>query len=98
MRDKRTVKTFSFVTQFGQIRLENRPKATCASCFRLLCYLSTNHRNKGFNPMSLLTSISFFDVSMALLFVGIAERLILAYAPLEMVGRDGWLIRCDIEE
>ncbi|MDB4254517.1 hypothetical protein [Yoonia sp.] len=48
--------------------------------------------------MSLLTSISFFDVSMALLFVGIAERLILAYAPLEMVGRDGWLIRCDIEE
>jgi len=48
--------------------------------------------------MSLLTSISFFDVSMALLFVGIAERLILAYAPLEMVGRDGWLIRCNIEE
>ncbi|MDC1398978.1 hypothetical protein N8306_00455 [Yoonia sp.] len=48
--------------------------------------------------MSLLTSISFFDVSMALLFVGIAERLILTYAPLEMVGRDGWLIRCDIEE
>ncbi len=48
--------------------------------------------------MSLFTSISFFDVSMALLFIGIAERLLLAYAPIEMVGRDGWLIRCDIEE
>ena len=48
--------------------------------------------------MSVLTSISFFDVSMALLFVGIAERLLLAYAPIEMVGRDGWLIRGDIQE
>jgi hypothetical protein len=35
---------------------------------------------------------------MALLFVGIAERLLLAYAPIEMVGRDGWLIRGDIQE
>jgi hypothetical protein len=48
--------------------------------------------------MSMLTNISFFDVSMALLFVGIAERLLLAYAPIEMVGRDGWLIRGDIQE
>jgi hypothetical protein len=48
--------------------------------------------------MSMLTSISFFDVSMALLFVGIAERLLLAYAPIEMVGRNGWLIRGNIEE
>ncbi len=48
--------------------------------------------------MSVLTSISFFDVSMALLFVGIAERLLLAYAPIEMVGREGWLIRGDIQE
>ncbi|MFT7106898.1 MAG: hypothetical protein ACJAVT_001419 [Yoonia sp.] len=46
----------------------------------------------------MLTNISFFDVSMALLFVGIAERLLLAYAPIEMVGRDGWLIRGDIQE
>jgi hypothetical protein len=46
----------------------------------------------------MLTSISFFDVSMALLFVGIAERLLLAYAPIEMVGRNGWLIRGNIEE
>jgi hypothetical protein len=46
----------------------------------------------------MLTSISFFDVSMALLFVGIAERLLLAYAPIKMVGRNGWLIRGNIEE
>ncbi|MFT6073812.1 MAG: hypothetical protein ACJAZ1_000722 [Yoonia sp.] len=46
----------------------------------------------------MLTNISFFDVSMALLFVGIAERLLLAYAPIEMVGRHGWLIRGNIQE
>lgn len=48
--------------------------------------------------MALLTNISFFEVSMALLFVGIAERLLLGYAPAEMVGAKGWLIRGDIEE
>ncbi len=48
--------------------------------------------------MSQFSSISFFDVTMALLFIGLAERLLLAYAPIEMVGRNGWLIRCDIEE
>lgn len=48
--------------------------------------------------MSLFTSISFFEVTMALLFVGMAERLLLAYAPKEMVGAEGWLIRGDIQE
>ncbi len=48
--------------------------------------------------MSLLTNVSFFEVSMALVFVGIAERLLLGYAPPEMVGAKGWLIRGDIEE
>ena len=36
--------------------------------------------------MELLTSISFFEVAMALLFVGLAERVLLAYAPAAMVG------------
>lgn len=48
--------------------------------------------------MSLLTNISFFEVSMALVFVGMAERILLGYAPAEMVGAKGWLIRGDIEE
>lgn len=48
--------------------------------------------------MSLLTNISFFEVSMALVFVGLAERLMLGYAPTEMVGAKGWLIRGDIDE
>ena len=48
--------------------------------------------------MSLLTNVSFFEVSMALVFVGIAERLLLGYAPADMVGAKGWLIRGDIDE
>ncbi|SFS04301.1 hypothetical protein [Yoonia litorea] len=48
--------------------------------------------------MSVLTSISFFEVTMALLFVGFAERVLLGYAPASMVGRQGWLLRGEIEE
>ncbi|MDP5086163.1 MAG: hypothetical protein NWQ23_12140 [Yoonia sp.] len=48
--------------------------------------------------MPLFTDISFFEVSMALLFIGMAERLLLGYAPAEMVGSKGWLIRGDIDE
>ena len=48
--------------------------------------------------MSFLIDISFFEVAMALIFVGTAERLLLGYAPAEMVGRNGWLIRGEIEE
>ena len=48
--------------------------------------------------MSVLANVSFFEVSMALVFVGIVERLLLGYAPAEMVGPKGWLIRGDIEE
>ena len=48
--------------------------------------------------MAFFESISFFDVAMALLFVGMAERVLLALAPTNMVGPDGWLIRNEIEE
>ncbi len=48
--------------------------------------------------MSVFSNISFFEVSLALVFVGMAEHVLLAYAPSEMVGRNGWLIRGDIEE
>ena len=48
--------------------------------------------------MSLFAGISFFEVTMALLFVGMAERLLLAYAPIEMVGPKGWLFRGQVEE
>ncbi len=52
----------------------------------------------GTLPMSLFINVTFFEVSMALLFVGMTERLLLGYAPAEMVGAKGWLIRSDIEE
>ena len=48
--------------------------------------------------MSLFTTISFFEVSMALLFVACAERVLLAYAPVSMVGCKGWLLRSEIED
>jgi hypothetical protein len=48
--------------------------------------------------MSVFSTISFFEVSMALLFVGFAERVLLGYAPASMVGRNGWLLRGEIDE
>lgn len=48
--------------------------------------------------MALLAGITFYEVCMALLMVGMAERVLLAYAPIEMVGRNGWLIKGDVEE
>ena len=48
--------------------------------------------------MSLIVGITFFEVCMALLMVGLTERVLLAYAPAEMVGRNGWLIKGDIDE
>ena len=45
-----------------------------------------------------LATITFFEVMMALLFIGLAERLLLGYAPASMVGSKGWLLRGDIEE
>lgn len=48
--------------------------------------------------MSVFSSVSFFEVSMALVFIGMAERLLLGYAPATMVGSNGWLIRGEIEE
>ncbi|WP_333713633.1 hypothetical protein [Yoonia sp.] len=48
--------------------------------------------------MSVLSTISFFDVAMALVFVGFAERLLMGYAPASIVGRNGWLLRTDQED
>ncbi len=48
--------------------------------------------------MSLLASITFYEVCMALLTIGMAERILLGYAPATMVGRNGWLLRGEIEE
>lgn len=48
--------------------------------------------------MTFLAGISFFEVCMALVTLGIAERALLAFAPIDMVGPRGWLIRGDIKE
>ena len=48
--------------------------------------------------MSLFSTVTFFDVSMALVFVGFAERVLMGYAPVAMVGREGWLLRTNIDE
>ena len=48
--------------------------------------------------MPLFVDVTFFEVCMALLTVGVAERALLAYAPIEMVGPNGWLIKADIKE
>lgn len=48
--------------------------------------------------MSLLSGITFHDVCLALLAIGLAERILLGYAPATMVGRNGWLIRGEIDE
>jgi hypothetical protein len=50
------------------------------------------------STMSVFADITFFEVCMTLLTVGLVERFLLAYAPLEMVGPDGWLIKADIKE
>ena len=48
--------------------------------------------------MPTLLDVTFYEVVMALIFVGLAERTLLAYAPAEMVGRRGWLIRGRFDE
>ncbi|MBE0412637.1 hypothetical protein [Yoonia sp.] len=48
--------------------------------------------------MTLFASITFFQVCMALLTVGVAERALLAFGPIGMVGPKGWLLRGDVEE
>jgi hypothetical protein len=59
---------------------------------------SKGEKNARSHPMSIFTDITFFEVCMALVTVGMAERALLAYAPIKMVGPNGWLIRADIEE
>ena len=41
--------------------------------------------------MTLFADITFFELTMALVFVGSVERLV-AYLPEEMVGPNGWLL------
>ena len=48
--------------------------------------------------MTAFADITFFEVAMTLLFIGCAERLLLGYAPLSMVGPKGWLLRGAIDE
>ena len=50
------------------------------------------------HAMSLLSDITFFEVCMTLVTVGLTERALLAFAPIEMVGPDGWLLRGDVQE
>ena len=48
--------------------------------------------------MMLFAGITYYEVCMALLMVGLTERVLLAYAPVEMVGPNGWLLKGDVEE
>lgn len=48
--------------------------------------------------MFLFAGITYYEVCMALLMVGMTERVLLAYAPVEMVGPNGWLIKGDVKE
>ncbi|WP_439155448.1 hypothetical protein [Yoonia sp.] len=48
--------------------------------------------------MSFLVNITFFEVCMALVTIAVAERALLAFAPIDMVGPNGWLFRGDVEE
>ncbi len=48
--------------------------------------------------MALFTEITFLEVSMALLTLGLIERALLRFAPDEMVGPDGWLLQTDEAE
>ena len=48
--------------------------------------------------MTFLADITFYEVCLALVTIGLTERALLAYAPIEMVGPKGWLIRGDVEE
>ena len=56
----------------------------------------SRHERKA--DMSAIASITFFDICMALVIIGLAERVLLAYSPASMVGRTGWLLRGDIED
>ncbi|WP_341366539.1 hypothetical protein [Yoonia sp. BS5-3] len=48
--------------------------------------------------LTLFSGITFYEICMALLMVGMTERVLLAYAPIEMVGPDGWLLKADVQE
>jgi hypothetical protein len=86
------------VTLFGPDVACCKSKSLAWDTFSTALPAKTVGREKETVPMSLFANVSFFEVSMALLFVGMAERMLLAYAPAEMVGAKGWLIRGDIEE
>ena len=42
--------------------------------------------------MTLLTDVTFMNLCLALVAVGIVERLV-AYLPEDMVGPEGWLLQ-----
>ena len=42
--------------------------------------------------MALLSDITFLDVSLTLITLGVLERLALRYLPDSVVGPDGWLL------
>ena len=42
--------------------------------------------------MSFLASITFMEVSLSLVTIGVIERLAVQYLPEEMVGPNGWLL------
>lgn len=47
--------------------------------------------------MNVLTSITFFDIAVALVVTGCLERLVLRFAPPWAVGPRGWLLRIEAE-
>lgn len=45
--------------------------------------------------MTILSNITFFDLSMALLVIGCIDHLV-CYLPESMVGPEGWLLKTDL--
>lgn len=48
--------------------------------------------------MTFFADITFLEVCGTLLTIGLAERLLLAYAPEDMVGPNGWLLRVTAQD
>jgi len=50
------------------------------------------------STMAFFADITFLEVCATLLTIGLAERALLAYAPDDMVGPNGWLLRVSAED
>jgi hypothetical protein len=46
----------------------------------------------GVAQMNLLTDVTFIEVALSLVTVGVIERLAVQYLPETMVGPEGWLL------